>query len=91
MNISRIFLDGNTELPDDNVRPMCIDLPHQIRIENSTMPGKRFGVFSLSWIKQGTEMGPYTGRIISGKGMENIEESTFMWEVRIFYCSSSFI
>lgn len=55
-------------------------MPTQLRIDTSTIPGQSFGVFSSSWIKQGTKMGPFTGRIISID--EPIKHHTkFMWEV----------
>ena len=56
-------------------------LPKQIEIGESKIPGEKQGVFSTMWIKEGTQMGPYTGRLIHVDEPEAQQLSNFTWEV----------
>ena len=40
-------------------------LPAEVIIAQSSIPGEGLGIFSKTWIKAGTEMGPFTGRVIA--------------------------
>ncbi|KAL7980869.1 hypothetical protein Chor_002023 [Crotalus horridus] len=46
-------------------------LPSEVIIAQSSIPGEGLGIFSKTWIKAGTEMGPFTGRIISPEHVFN--------------------
>ncbi len=57
-------------------------LPKQIEIGPSTIPGEKLGVFSTMWIKEGTQMGPYTGRVMPIDKLDMKQLNNFVWEVR---------
>ena len=84
-----VFTDNNNNNNDsgDDVTTdvvldsLLVNLPNQIRIETSSIPGQNFGIFSKAWVKQGTKMGPYTGKLIPLENREQIDDSSYMWEV----------
>ena len=39
------------------------------------------GIFSKTWIKAGTEMGPFTGRVIAPEHVDICKNNNLMWEV----------
>ncbi|XP_058015538.1 PR domain zinc finger protein 12 [Ahaetulla prasina] len=56
-------------------------LPSEVIIAQSSIPGEGLGIFSKTWIKAGTEMGPFTGRIISPEHVDLCKNNSLMWEV----------
>ncbi|KAB0407111.1 hypothetical protein E2I00_004267, partial [Balaenoptera physalus] len=46
-------------------------LPAEVIIAQSSIPGEGLGIFSKTWIKAGTEMGPFTGRVIAPEHVFN--------------------
>ncbi|XP_041958230.1 PR domain zinc finger protein 12b [Alosa sapidissima] len=56
-------------------------LPSEVIIAQSSIPGEGLGIFSKSWIKAGTEMGPFTGRLISPEHVDLFKNNNLMWEV----------
>ena len=63
------------------IESLSANMPTQLRIDTSTIPGQNLGVFSSAWIKQGTKMGPFTGRLVTTD--EQLKhDSKFVWEVR---------
>uniref|UniRef100_A0A3Q1GBB3 C2H2-type domain-containing protein n=1 Tax=Acanthochromis polyacanthus TaxID=80966 RepID=A0A3Q1GBB3_9TELE len=57
-------------------------LPSEVIIAQSSVPGEGLGIFSKTWIKAGTEMGPFTGRLISPEHIDLYKNNNLMWEVR---------
>lgn len=57
-------------------------LPEQVTVAPSSIPGVQLGVFSSCWIKDGTQMGPYTGRIVKPEDVNFHVDNNLMWEVR---------
>eukprot|EP00061_Rhincodon_typus_P018463 g47638.t1 len=57
-------------------------LPSEVIIAQSSIPGEGLGIFSKTWIKPGTEMGPYTGRVISPEHVDLFKNNNLMWEHR---------
>ncbi|GCC40666.1 hypothetical protein chiPu_0024466, partial [Chiloscyllium punctatum] len=55
-------------------------LPSEVIIAQSSIPGEGLGIFSKTWIKPGTEMGPYTGRVISPEHVDLFKNNNLMWE-----------
>ena len=58
-----------------------VSLPEQVTIAPSSIPGVQLGVFSTCWIKEGTQMGPYTGRIVKIEELSSDIDNSLMWEV----------
>ncbi|XP_051892862.1 PR domain zinc finger protein 12b [Pristis pectinata] len=56
-------------------------LPSEVIIAQSSIPGEGLGIFSKTWIKPGTEMGPFTGRVISPEHVDLFKNNNLMWEV----------
>ncbi|XP_064165178.1 PR domain zinc finger protein 12-like [Anguilla rostrata] len=56
-------------------------LPSEVIIAQSSIPGEGLGIFSKTWIKAGTEMGPFTGRVISPQHVDLFRNNNLMWEV----------
>ncbi|KAI1905041.1 hypothetical protein AGOR_G00011860 [Albula goreensis] len=56
-------------------------LPSEVIIAQSSIPGEGLGIFSKTWIKAGTEMGPFTGRVISPQNVDIFKNNNLMWEV----------
>uniref|UniRef100_H3CK03 PR domain zinc finger protein 12 n=1 Tax=Tetraodon nigroviridis TaxID=99883 RepID=H3CK03_TETNG len=57
-------------------------LPPEVIIAQSSVPaGEGLGIFSKTWIKAGTEMGPFTGRLISADHIDLFRNNNLMWEV----------
>ncbi|XP_066295274.1 PR domain zinc finger protein 12-like [Branchiostoma lanceolatum] len=66
--------------PDVSSLPGLV-LPPQLEARSSLIPCRRWGVFARTWIKEGTEMGPYTGRRVNPTDVDPCVENEFMWEV----------
>lgn len=58
-------------------------LPSEVIIAQSSIPGEGLGIFSKTWIKAGTEMGPFTGRVLSPEHVDLLKNNNLMWEVRL--------
>ena len=56
-------------------------LPSEVVIAQSSIPGEGLGIFSKTWIKAGTEMGPFTGRVLSPEHVDLLKNNNLMWEV----------
>uniref|UniRef100_A0AAV2MQV7 PR domain zinc finger protein 12 n=1 Tax=Knipowitschia caucasica TaxID=637954 RepID=A0AAV2MQV7_KNICA len=56
-------------------------LPSEVIIAQSSVPGEGLGIFSKTWIKAGTEMGPFTGRLVSPDHIDLFKNNNLMWEV----------
>ncbi|XP_062845143.1 PR domain zinc finger protein 12-like [Trichomycterus rosablanca] len=56
-------------------------LPSEVIIAQSSIPGEGLGIFSKTWIKAGTEMGPFTGRLIYPEHVDLLKNNNLMWEV----------
>ncbi|XP_063067205.1 PR domain zinc finger protein 12-like [Engraulis encrasicolus] len=56
-------------------------LPSEVIIAQSSIPGEGLGIFSKTWIKAGTEMGPFTGRVTSPEHVDLLKNNNLMWEV----------
>ncbi|KAM4615961.1 PR domain zinc finger protein 12b [Polymixia lowei] len=56
-------------------------LPSEVIIAQSSVPGEGLGIFSKTWIKAGTEMGPFTGRLMSPEHVDLYKNNNLMWEV----------
>lgn len=59
-------------------------LPSEVIIAQSSIPGEGLGIFSKMWIKAGTEMGPFTGRVLYPQHVDLLKNNNLMWEVRCF-------
>lgn len=57
-------------------------LPSEVIIAQSSIPGEGLGIFSKTWIKAGTEMGPFSGRVLSPEHVDLLKNNNLMWEVR---------
>lgn len=70
-----------------------VSLPEQVTIAPSSIPGVQLGVFSTCWIKEGTQMGPYTGQIVKLEEVNYDVDNNLMWEVKIkyFFLTPSFM
>lgn len=68
-------------LENDSFFMAFVSLPEQVTIAPSSIPGVQLGVFSTCWIKEGTQMGPYTGRIVKVEELSSDVDNSLMWEV----------
>lgn len=66
---------------NDSYYMAFVSLPEQVTIAPSSIPGVQLGVFSTCWIKEGTQMGPYTGRIVKVEELSSDVDNSLMWEV----------
>lgn len=60
-------------------------LPVEVIIAQSSIPGEGLGIFSKTWIKAGTEMGPFTGRVIAPEHVDICKNNNLMWEVGLSF------
>ena len=44
------------------------------------------GVFAKEFIPRGLKVGPYQGSVVFKEDMENIEDTSYMWEVHTVGC-----
>ncbi|XP_033103390.1 PR domain zinc finger protein 12-like [Anneissia japonica] len=58
-----------------------LPVPNQLSLMPSSLPGCDIGIFSTTWIKEGTEMGPFTGKIVSAEDIDWTQDNRFAWEV----------
>ncbi|XP_062339971.1 PR domain zinc finger protein 12-like [Osmerus eperlanus] len=56
-------------------------LPSEVIIAQSSVPGEGLGIFSKTWIKAGTEMGPFSGRVVPPDTVDQLRNNNLMWEV----------
>ncbi|KAL4609408.1 hypothetical protein GN956_G23546 [Arapaima gigas] len=56
-------------------------LPSEVIIAQSSIPGEGLGMFSKTWIKAGTEMGPFTGKVVAPEHVDPDKNNNLMWEV----------
>ncbi len=61
-------------------------LPSEVIIAQSSVPGEGLGIFSKTWIKAGTEMGPFSGRVVSPEHVDLQKNNNLMWEVCVCVC-----
>ncbi|XP_008579908.1 PREDICTED: PR domain zinc finger protein 12 [Galeopterus variegatus] len=61
----------------------CCPLPARSRRVPGTesLTRRGLGIFSKTWIKAGTEMGPFTGRVIAPEHVDICKNNNLMWEV----------
>ncbi|XP_065068651.1 PR domain zinc finger protein 12-like [Rhopilema esculentum] len=74
-------LPFDDDQPADYFPKEHLILPEQVEIDHSNIPCEKLGVFSTMWIKEGTQMGPYTGRIIKATNLSLGEPNNFSWEI----------
>ncbi|XP_055954521.1 PR domain zinc finger protein 12 [Patella vulgata] len=55
--------------------------PKQVEISISNIPGCNVGVTSTTWIKNGTEMGPFIGRVLQLTDIDTNNDNDNMWEI----------
>ncbi|XP_061118045.1 PR domain zinc finger protein 12-like [Conger conger] len=67
--------------PGEAQKLSSLVLPRGVIIAQSSIPGEGLGIFSKTWIKAGTEMGPFTGRVISPQHLDLFRNNNLMWEV----------
>ncbi|CAE1316043.1 PR domain zinc finger protein 12 [Acanthosepion pharaonis] len=58
-----------------------VSTPQQVRLGFSSLPTYRYGVFSTCWIKAGTEMGPYIGKVVQRDEINMTSPNELMWEI----------
>ncbi|XP_073807905.1 PR domain zinc finger protein 12 [Danio rerio] len=56
-------------------------LPSAVVIAQSSVPGEGLGIFTKTWIKAGTEMGPFSGRLLAPEHVDLRKNNNLMWEV----------
>lgn len=76
-NFNYIFFFLSTEVQ----KLSSLVLPSEVIIAQSSIPGEGLGIFSKTWIKAGTEMGPFTGRVLSPEHVDLLKNNNLMWEV----------
>ncbi|XP_016131079.1 PR domain zinc finger protein 12-like [Sinocyclocheilus grahami] len=74
-------LSESTETEGEVQKLSSLVLPSEVIIAQSSIPGEGLGIFSKTWIKAGTEMGPFTGRVISPEHVDLFKNNNLMWEV----------
>lgn len=68
-------------IPAEVQKLSSLVLPVEVIIAQSSIPGEGLGIFSKTWIKAGTEMGPFTGRVIAPEHVDICKNNNLMWEV----------
>ena len=59
-----------------------LPVPRQVAIGTSGLPGCSSGVYAVSWIRSGTEMGPFVGNILRLDSINYCCQNENVWEVR---------
>ena len=62
-----------------------VPTPKQVGLFKSQLPGVNLGVFSTTWIKRGTAMGPFIGRKLNVDDVDKVTHNANIWEVRNKY------
>lgn len=70
-----------TSFLDEIFQKHHLILPEQIEIDRSGIPREKLGVFSTMWIKEGTQMGPFTGRFVKVSKFNTEDKNDHSWEV----------
>lgn len=70
-------------IPAEVQKLSSLVLPTEVIIAQSSIPGEGLGIFSKTWIKAGTEMGPFTGRVLSPEHVDLLKNNNLMWEVSL--------
>ena len=60
-------------------------IPAQLTVKPSSIPHAGLGIFANVTIPRGVRMGPYKGRVVSNEEMEDVEDTSYMWEVRCLW------
>lgn len=76
----RLAPNSNGNVNDVAVLPL-VSTPQQVRLGFSSLPTYRYGVFSTCWIKAGTEMGPYIGKVVQRDEINMTSPNELMWEI----------
>lgn len=52
-----------------------------MKLAPSSIPGEQIGVYTIDWIKEGTEIGPFVGRILQKHQIDFSNHNQHLWEV----------
>ncbi|TRY87936.1 hypothetical protein DNTS_005230 [Danionella cerebrum] len=62
-------------------RLWSVVLPSEVLLAQSSLPGEGLGVYSKTWIRAGTEIGPFRGRVVAPQELDSSRNNSLTWEV----------
>ena len=63
------------------VPSVCIAVPAEVSVRRSAIPDAGLGVVARQFIPRGVKVGPYEGRRVGSREMEDENDTSYMWEV----------
>ncbi len=75
------LLDESAGLDQDSLTYTKLPVPRPLTVKPSSFPGAGLGVFTTQFIPKGVRMGPYVGRRVDKKDLEDYEQTAYRWEV----------
>ncbi|TRY87933.1 hypothetical protein DNTS_005230 [Danionella cerebrum] len=67
--------------PAELERLWSVVLPSEVLLAQSSLPGEGLGVYSKTWIRAGTEIGPFRGRVVAPQELDSSRNNSLTWEV----------
>ena len=76
---------ADTETPSEGTSKALASLPEGLEVKQSNIDGAGLGVFATTSIESGAWFGPYGGEKVKANVPMNGLDTSYMWEVRIYF------
>ena len=65
------------------VKMLQLQVPAQLTVKTSSIPGAGLGVFASQGIARGVKFGPYVGKKVPASHVDEDANTSYMWEVTV--------